>query len=179
MQQPVIIRDELEGLRRELGSQARVAYALGRSEEWVSRTLSALSRGEEPRLELKTELAIHHLAAFVAFASKRLGPDVRTWLFVPREEFHHAEPAAVLREGRIHEVVELLVLERSSDDSGEPRDEPLTPRRSSLFRSGAQPSRPRRMTLGAPRRPPPSLEELDRRLAGKRLDLEGQIYGSL
>jgi len=179
VRQPVIIRDEIEGLRRELGSQARVAYALGRSEEWLSRTLSALSRGEEPRLELKTELAIHHLSAFVAFASNRLGPDVRTWLFVPREEFHHAEPAAVLREGRIHEVIDLLTRERPFNDPGQPQDEPLTPRRSSSFREGAPPSRPRRMTLGAPRRPPPSLEELDRRLAGKRLDLEGLIYGSL
>jgi hypothetical protein len=175
----VIVREELEGLRRELGSQARVAYALGRSEEWVSRTLSALSRGEQPRLELKTELAIHHLSAFVVFASKRLGPDVGAWLFVPREEFHHAEPAAVLREGRIHEVIDLLVRDRAAGDSDPDEDNALTPHRSSLFREGVPPPRPRRVTLGAPRQPPLSLEELDRRFAGKRLDLEGQIYGSL
>jgi hypothetical protein len=177
MRQPAMLRQELEGLKRELGSQARVAHALGRSEEWTSRTLTALARGEQPRLELKTELAIHNLYAFVVFAAKRLGPDVRVWLFVPREEFDHAEPAAVLREGRIHEVIGLLRRERDPGDGDEPDQNAPRLRRSALFQD--QPPRLRRVRLGGPRREPISFEELDRRMAGKRLDLEGVIYGRL
>jgi hypothetical protein len=174
VQQPVIIRDELEGLKRELGSQARVAHALGRSEEWTSRTLSALSRGEQPRLELKTELAIHYLYSFVVFASKRLGPDVRTWIFVPRVEFGHSEAAELLRQGRIHEVIELLQRElgygpAESQAPGRPQL-----RRSVVFKER---QRPRRIRLRKPEQPVPSFEELDKLLAGKRLDLEGVIYG--
>jgi hypothetical protein len=127
-------------------------------------------------MELKTELAIHYLHSFVAFASRRLGSDVRFWLFVPREELGHSEPATVLREGRVHEVIELLVRQDGDDQAVRSQDEAVRPRRSTLFR-GRQ--GPRRLRLRAPRQPPPSLEELDRRLAGKRLDLEGVIYGAL
>lgn len=179
MEQPVIIRDELESLRRVLGSQARLAYALGRTEEWVSRTLSALSRGERPRMELKTELVIHHLYSFVIFASRRLGPDTGTWLFVPREEFGHAEPAAVLRQGRITEVIDLLLREHGLNVPDRRATERPRPRRSALFREQHGPRRPHRIDLGEPRGAPPTLEELDRRFAGKRLDIEGVIYGAL
>src|SRR5206468_1587741 len=114
------------------------------------------------------ELAIHYLYSFVVFASRRLGPDVRVWLFVPREEFEHVEPATVLREGRIHEVIDLLTREGDREHDLRPG-----PRRSTLFRDKPGPQLPRRFHLDPPGRKPPTLEELDRRFAGKRLDLEG------
>ena len=173
MQQPLILRDELEGLKRSFGSQAKVAHALGKSEEWTSRTLAALARGEVPHLELKTELAIHYLHSFVVFATRRIGSDVSYWLFVPREELGLAEPAAVLRQGRLQEVVDLLLHELDAHRDAPAVESERRPRQSALFRAR---ERPRRFRLGAPRSEPPALAELDRRLAGKRLDLEGVIY---
>jgi hypothetical protein len=173
--QPVILRDEMEDLKRSFGSQAKVAHALGKSEEWTSRTLAALSRGEQPHLEFKTELAIHYLHSFVVFATRRIGTDVSYWLFVPREELGLAEPAALLRQGRLQEVVDLLLRELGADRVAAPAESDDRPRQSAVFRAR---ERPRRLRLGGPRRQPPALSELDRRLAGKRFDLEGVIYGS-
>jgi len=170
----VILRDELEDLKHSLGSQAKVAHALGKSEEWTSRTLAALSRGEVPHLEFKTELAIHYLHSFVVFATRRIGSDVSYWLFVPREELGLAEPAAVLRQGRLQEVVDLLLRELGGDRAAPAAESDQLPRQSTLFRAR---ERPRRFRLGGPRRQPPDLAELDRRLGGRRLDLEGAIYG--
>lgn len=154
---------ELLSLRERLGSQRKVALLLGMSEEWLSRTLAILERGDDPHVQFATEQRIHTLAFVAREAWNLLGPLTREWLFIPRAELADRTPGECLPDGR-DDVMHLLR-----------RDAPFLTASSPQLASISQTARAARQA-GASVASRPTFEELDQMFAGKRVAVEDVIY---
>jgi transcriptional regulator with XRE-family HTH domain len=98
---PVPVREKLRAIREDLGSQARVARALGVSASRVSRWLK--SEDPDPENRRKVEALEFVLAYLVSF----LHPDVAVdWLNGHNAFLRNFRPIDYLARGRIEEVIQ-------------------------------------------------------------------------
>jgi transcriptional regulator with XRE-family HTH domain len=98
---PVPVREKLKAIREDLGSQARVARALGVSPSRVSRWLK--TEDPDPQNRQKVEGLEFVLAYLLSF----LDPDVAVdWLNGHNGFLHDFRPIDYLARGRISEVIE-------------------------------------------------------------------------
>lgn len=165
-----ILRDELVVLLDGLGSQSRLAAALEKSPNWVSNCVRRIERNEAlPEFEFPTERSVHHLFFVFCQAEKQLGDGARDWLFMPQLSLENLAPAAAINRGHYQDV--LAVLEREFLPEEPAGTEP------ELRRVTFQEKELKRVHLGEPTEAVPTLAELHRALANKKLDLEGVIYG--
>lgn len=98
---PVPVREKLRAIRDDLGSQARVARALGVSPSRVSRWLK--TEDPDPENRRKVEALEFVLAYLVSF----LHPDVAVdWLNGHNAFLRNFRPIDYLGRGRIEEVIQ-------------------------------------------------------------------------
>lgn len=105
---PVPVREKLRAIRDDLGSQARVARALGVSPSRVSRWLKA--EDPDPQNRAKVEALEFVLAFLLSF----LHPDTAvSWLNGHNPFLNDFRPIDYLARGRITEVIQAARAERS------------------------------------------------------------------
>ncbi len=98
---PVPVREKLRAIRDDLGSQARVARALGVSPSRVSRWLK--TEDPDPENRRKVEALEFVLAYLVSF----LHPDVAVdWLNGHNAFLRNFRPIDYLARGRIEQVIQ-------------------------------------------------------------------------
>jgi transcriptional regulator with XRE-family HTH domain len=97
---PVPVREKLRAIKEDLGSQARVARALGVSPSRVSRWLKAEDPDPENRRKVEAlEFVLAHLLSF-------LHPDTAvSWLNGHNGFLNDFRPIDYLARGRIDEVI--------------------------------------------------------------------------
>jgi len=97
---PVPTREKLKAITKDLGSQARVARALGVSPSRVSRWLK--TEDPDPENRRKVEALEFVLAYLLSF----LHPDTAVkWLTAMNPFLHDFQPIEYLARGRVEEVI--------------------------------------------------------------------------
>jgi transcriptional regulator with XRE-family HTH domain len=105
---PVPVREKLRAIRDDLGSQARVARALGVSPSRVSRWLK--TEDPDPQNRQKVEALEFVLAYLLSF----LHPDTAvSWLNGHNPFLNDFRPIDYLARGRVTEVIQAARAERS------------------------------------------------------------------
>lgn len=106
---PVPVREKLRAVAQDLGSQARVARALGVSPSRVSRWLRT---DEEPDAENRRKL--EGLEFVLARLLQLYYPDTAiTWLHALNPFLHGWRPIDLIARGRITEVLEAIDADES------------------------------------------------------------------
>lgn len=98
---PVPVREKLRAIRKDLGTQARVARALGVSPSRVSRWLKTEDPDPQNRMKVEgLEFVLSYLLSF-------LHPDTAiSWLNGLNPHLNDFRPIDYLARGRITEVIE-------------------------------------------------------------------------
>jgi transcriptional regulator with XRE-family HTH domain len=98
---PVPVREKLKAVAKDLGSQARVARALGVSPSRVSRWLK--TEDPDPQNQLKVEGLEFILAYLLSFLQQDVAVD---WLNVHNGFLNDFRPIDYLARGRVGDVID-------------------------------------------------------------------------